>query len=146
MVNSAATSPSKAIVYVQLAAMKIYLFLSTLFCFKLVASLHQDATSHLRMAIDTLVEVEDHRDLAASDLTGLVLYDTSTKTNITLTNNLTIVSADPKYTVVALLSGTAGIDCESVRFFQVQAGMSTVYTKVENKFLYTLCGKLLVPT
>jgi PT repeat/Leucine rich repeat N-terminal domain len=122
--------------------MKFHLSIATVFCFKLVASLHQDATSHLRTALDMPVEakhmeVHDHRDLASGALTGLVLYDTSTKTNITLTNNLTIVSADPKYTVVALLSGTVGI--ESVRF-QAQAGKSTVYTKIENNFLYTLCG------
>jgi hypothetical protein len=127
------------IVIVQLAAMKIHLFLPTLFCFKFVASLHQDTTSHLRMAVDTPEEAKhtQDRDLAAGALTGLVLYDTSTKTNVTLTNNLTIVSANPKYTVIALLSGTAGI--ESVRF-QVQSGRSTVYTRVENKFWYTLCG------
>jgi large subunit ribosomal protein L7/L12 len=82
-----------------------------------------------------------HRALSTtSSLTGMVLYDTSTKTNITLTNNMTIVSADPKYTLVALLSSTAGI--ESVRF-HVQAGKSTLYTKVtkvDSKFLFTLCG------
>jgi hypothetical protein len=147
MVNYAATSISSVIICIQLAAMKIHLSFFTLFCFKLVASLHQDATSHLRTAIDMTVDtpvqakckkVHDQRDLAAGALTGLVLYDTSTKTNITLTNNLTIVSADPKYTVVALLSATAGI--ESVRFRQVQAGKSTVYKKVENTFFYTLCG------
>jgi hypothetical protein len=145
MVNFAATSPSRAILYVQRAAMKIHLSIATVFCFKFVASLHQDATSHLRMAIDMPLEakhteVPDHRDLTAGALTGLVLYDTSTKTNITLTNNLTIVSADPKYTVIALLSDTAGI--ESVRFRHVQAGKSTVYTRTENVFWYTLCSNI----
>jgi hypothetical protein len=102
--------------------MKIHLCFATLFWFKLAASLHQDATSHLRSDCDTTAdmpvqakhkEVHDQRNLAAGALTGLVLYDTSTKTNITLTNNTRIVSADPKYTVVARLSGTAGIESSS---------------------------------
>jgi hypothetical protein len=84
--------------------MKIQLCFVAMFCFKLVASFHQDATpSHLRAVGDTPVEVKhqqvhDQRDLSGGvtgALTGLVLYDTSTKTNITLTNNMTIVSADP---------------------------------------------------
>jgi hypothetical protein len=125
--------------------MKIQLCFAAMLCFKLAASFPQDATSHLRAVGDTPVEakhnqVHDERDLAAGALTGFVLYDTSTKTNITLTNNMTIVSADPKYTVVALLCGTAGI--ESVRFRQVQAGKSTVYTRIENVFWYTLCSNI----
>jgi hypothetical protein len=71
-------------------------------------------------------------------LTGLILYDTTTKTNMTLTNNMNIISADPKYSVVAALSGTSRV--ESVRFLHSQVGMSQVYSKVENHFLYTLCG------
>jgi hypothetical protein len=130
---------------VYMAAMKIHLSLATLFCFRLASSLRHNAKSSLDEVIrkpiaDDDKNDKDQRGLTAGALKGLVLYDTSTKTNITLTNNMMIVSTDPKYTVIALPSSTAGI--ESMRFRQVQTGKSTVYTKVENKVLYTLCGNI----
>jgi hypothetical protein len=134
----------RAIVYVQLSAMKIHLSIAVLFCFKIASSLRHDATSRLRMVLDKPVGAKrmvgnDRRDMSSNGaLTGMVLYNTATKTNVTLINNMTIVSANPNFTVVAVLSGTTGI--ESVRFRQVQAGKSTVYTGIENIFLYTLCG------
>jgi hypothetical protein len=68
---------------------------------KPVGSEHQDGT--------------DQHDLSSTGgLTGMVLYNTATKTNVTLIHNMTIVSANPNFTVAAVLSGTTMI--KSVHF------------------------------
>jgi hypothetical protein len=80
-----------------------------------------------------------HRGLSTpSSLASLVLYDTTTKKNVTLTNNMQIVSIAPTFTIVATVTATEGI--ESVQFRHTQSSNSQVYTRTDNVFWYTMCG------
>jgi hypothetical protein len=71
---------STAIVFIQVSAMKIHFCFATVFCVKLVSSLGQDTTSHLRTAVlDEPVEAKEvhdqHSDLVASCAPGVTAVD-----------------------------------------------------------------------